>query len=458
MVVLTRRRLLPALLERTTPGHRARTEQILREVGMWEKRDSLAQDLSYGQRKLLEIGRAMALDVRTYLFDEPFAGLFPQMLERVKEIVIRMRDQGRTLIFISHNMDIVRELPDHLIVLDSGRLLTQGEVHDVLSRKEVIEGVPGRLGARRRTAMTQNSASGLAGAPSTDAALLELNGVSVHYGAVVALDDVSLGIRKGEVVAVMGPNGAGKSTVLKAIMGLAPVVAGEVHWRQQRLAAATHEIVKEGIAFVPQGRRVFTHLTIEENLELGCLSLGDGAEKARRLDAVMEFFPILREKRRDMASQMSGGQQQMLALGRGLMAGPELLLLDEPTLGLAADHRERGVSEGPRDQRPAEHGRSCSSNTTSGARWRSWTVPTSSTWAASSTTARPNQSAKPTSSRTSSSAASGARTRTLRAARSAPAVSAAGTPDHLDPVGFPVHSRSRRRTAQLAVFQRYSIG
>ena len=183
--------------------------------------------------------------------------------------------------------------------------------------------------------MTQNSASGLAGAPSTDAALLELDRVSVHYGAVVALDDVSLGIRKGEVVAVMGPNGAGKSTVLKAIMGLAPVVAGEVHWRQQRLAAATHEIVKEGIAFVPQGRRVFTHLTIEENLELGCLYLADGAEKARRLDAVMELFPILREKRRDMASQMSGGQQQMLALGRGLMAGPEVLLLDEPTLGLA---------------------------------------------------------------------------------------------------------------------------
>ncbi len=139
MVVLTSRRLLPALLERTTPAHRERTEQILREVGMWEKRDSLAQDLSYGQRKLLEIGRAMALDVRTYLFDEPFAGLFPEMLERVKEIVVRMRDEGRTLIFISHNMDIVRELPDHLIVLDSGRLLTEGEVHDVLSREEVIE-------------------------------------------------------------------------------------------------------------------------------------------------------------------------------------------------------------------------------------------------------------------------------------------------------------------------------
>ena len=165
--------------------------------------------------------------------------------------------------------------------------------------------------------------------------LLELTDISVRYGAVVALDKVSVGVEKGEVVAVMGPNGAGKSTVLKAVMGLAPVVGGRVYWRESPLAAATHEIVKEGIAFVPQGRRVFTHLTIEENLDMGCLHLNDRAEKERRLESVMELFPILRQKRGDMASQMSGGQQQMLALGRGLMAAPELLLLDEPTLGLA---------------------------------------------------------------------------------------------------------------------------
>ena len=168
-----------------------------------------------------------------------------------------------------------------------------------------------------------------------NSALLELVDISVHYDAVIALDEASLGVRKGEVVAVMGPNGAGKSTVLKAIMGLAPVAGGEVYWRQERLEAATHEIVKEGISFVPQGRRVFTHLTVEENLEMGCLYLEDGAEKARRLESVMELFPILHQKRDDLASQMSGGQQQMLALGRGLMAAPEVLLLDEPTLGLA---------------------------------------------------------------------------------------------------------------------------
>ena len=139
MVVLTARGLLPALLERVRPAHRQKTQSILETVGLWEKRDELALNLSYGQRKLLEIGRAMALDVQTYLFDEPFAGLFPRMLERVLNIMKQMRDDGYTIIFVSHNMDIVREMSDHLIVLDSGQLLVEGEVEDVLSRQEVIE-------------------------------------------------------------------------------------------------------------------------------------------------------------------------------------------------------------------------------------------------------------------------------------------------------------------------------
>ena len=165
--------------------------------------------------------------------------------------------------------------------------------------------------------------------------LLELEDVSVRYGAVNALAGACIRAGGGEIVAVMGPNGAGKSTVLKAVMGLAPVVEGTVRWRGRPLTAATHQIVKQGIAFVPQGRRVFTHLTVRENLEMGCLYLGDRRERRRRLDSVLDLFPVLGQKRGDMASQMSGGQQQMLALGRGLMAAPQMLLLDEPTLGLA---------------------------------------------------------------------------------------------------------------------------
>ena len=165
--------------------------------------------------------------------------------------------------------------------------------------------------------------------------LLELEDISVHYGAVVGLDKVSLAVNKGELVAVMGPNGAGKSTVLKAIMRLAPVVGGTVYLRGQSLDVATHEIVKQGISFVPQGRRVFTHLTIEENLRMGCLHVEDRDEQERRLESIHEIFPMLRAKSRDYASAMSGGQQQQLAIGRGLMASPDVLLLDEPTLGLS---------------------------------------------------------------------------------------------------------------------------
>ena len=139
MVVLTERRLLRALLERAKPSYVEKAKSILESIGMWDKRGALAMNLSYGQRKLLEIGRAMALSVNIYLFDEPFAGLFPQMLEQVKAIMKRMRDEGHTIIFISHNMDIVRELSDRIFVLDSGALLAEGEVEEVLSRPDVIE-------------------------------------------------------------------------------------------------------------------------------------------------------------------------------------------------------------------------------------------------------------------------------------------------------------------------------
>ena len=139
LVVLTKRRLFPALLERVNPLQRDRARGILENVGLWDKRDALAENLSYGQRKLLEIGRAMAMEANIYLFDEPFAGLFPEMVVKVKDILNHMREQGDTIVFISHNMDIVRELSDHLIVLDSGSLLAEGEVDEVLSQPKVIK-------------------------------------------------------------------------------------------------------------------------------------------------------------------------------------------------------------------------------------------------------------------------------------------------------------------------------
>lgn len=165
--------------------------------------------------------------------------------------------------------------------------------------------------------------------------LLQLEDVSVSYGGVKALDKANVYIKREEVVALVGPNGAGKSTVLKAIFGLAPINSGKVFWRGKQIKPVSHEMAERSIAFVPQGRRVFTNLTVEENLEIGGFTIKDRSKLKQRVEETMEIFPLLKEKRDIKASAFSGGEQQMIALARGFMANPKVLLLDEPSLGLA---------------------------------------------------------------------------------------------------------------------------
>ena len=187
--------------------------------------------------------------------------------------------------------------------------------------------------------------------------LLSISDVELYYDHVYALKGVSVSVREGETVALIGANGAGKSSILRAITGLAPIRSGEIQYAGGRIdGATTDEIVRMGIVMVPEGRRVFPYMTVRDNLLMGAFSRADKAEIARSLEMVLARFPRLKERYSQSAGTMSGGEQQMLVIGRALMAKPRLLLLDEPSLGIApklvqdiarsivAINRDEGVS------------------------------------------------------------------------------------------------------------------
>jgi len=166
--------------------------------------------------------------------------------------------------------------------------------------------------------------------------MLEVENLEVSYGALAALHGVSLTVGPGEIVALVGPNGAGKSTLLKTIAGLMSPHGGMIQWERKRIdAKPPQQIVERGIALVPEGRRLFSQMTVRENLELGAFTQRAQREKRGQLERVHNIFPRLLEREGQLAGLLSGGEQQMLALGRALMGLPHLLLLDEPSLGLA---------------------------------------------------------------------------------------------------------------------------
>lgn len=164
---------------------------------------------------------------------------------------------------------------------------------------------------------------------------LSLNNIHVHYGGVRALDGASVYLNDGEILALMGPNGAGKSTILKALFGIAPVAEGEIIWYGEKIYPVPHEIVERGISFVPQGRQIFKSLTVMENLEMGGFSIKSKRVLKNNIENVLDLFPDLRKKLKTPAKNLSGGQQQMVAIARGLITEPRVLLLDEPSLGLS---------------------------------------------------------------------------------------------------------------------------
>lgn len=186
--------------------------------------------------------------------------------------------------------------------------------------------------------------------------LLDVRGIDVAYGGIRAVRQLNLHVHPGELVALIGANGAGKSTTLRAICGLVPLAAGSIHYQGQSLAGQpVHSMVRQGLVMVPEGRGIFPQLTIEENLYMGAYTRTDKDGVALDLEGVFTRFPRLAERRKQTAGTLSGGEQQMLAMGRAILSQPKLLLLDEPTMGLApimvdkifeviADISQRGVT------------------------------------------------------------------------------------------------------------------
>jgi len=166
--------------------------------------------------------------------------------------------------------------------------------------------------------------------------VLKISDLNAHYGHIHALRGISLEVKAGQIVTLLGANGAGKSTTMKCISGLLKPTGGKIEFMGENIfGKPAHDIVKRGLIHVPEGRRIFKGMTIQENLELGSFTLKDDAERKKRMDHVYDLFPVLGERRHRDSGLLSGGEQQMLAMGRALMVGQKLVLLDEPSMGLA---------------------------------------------------------------------------------------------------------------------------
>lgn len=171
--------------------------------------------------------------------------------------------------------------------------------------------------------------------------LLEINNLTVSYGAIPAIENISINVNNGEIVAIIGPNGAGKSTVLKAITGLIAPCSGMITFNDKCITGQkAYQLVEQGIVLVPEGRRLFVSLTVMENLEMGAYTRNDKKRKKNDIEKVFNLFPILKERYKQRSGTLSSGEQQMLSIGRALMTSPKLLIMDEPSIGLSPKYTE----------------------------------------------------------------------------------------------------------------------
>jgi branched-chain amino acid transport system ATP-binding protein len=310
----------------------ARARELLTFVGLAGAEDQLARHLPYGAQRRLEIARAIASDPTLLLLDEPAAGANPSETAALATLIRAVRERGVTVFLIEHHMSLVMSVSDYVSVLDHGVKIAEGRPDEVRRDAEVIRAYLGADTDERRPTSRPDAPVGVNGS----APALELVDVEAGYGGIRALKGISLTVKQGEIVTLIGSNGAGKTTTLKVIAGLLRTRGGEVRLGDERVdGLAPHKIVRRGVALAPEGRGIFQRMTVRENLLMGAYDRADRSEISADLERTFDLFPRLRERHAQLGGTLSGGEQQMLAIGRALMARPKLLLLDEPSLGLA---------------------------------------------------------------------------------------------------------------------------
>jgi branched-chain amino acid transport system ATP-binding protein len=320
--------LLPDKLTRllADPQTDAQARAIAARVGLSAVLDRRPATLPFADLRKIEIAKAIARDPQVLLIDEPFAGLTAKETAAFSELICELRDDGRAVLLVDHNVKSVARLVDRVIAMYVGELIAEGSADEVM-RNDTVRRV--YLGGSIETAARPELSFRDAAAP-----FLAVDNVSVFYGKAQALENVSIHVHAGEFVSVVGLNGAGKTTLFNTISGFLPY-SGEIRREGALLRGQTAAtIAKNGIVQCPEGRELFTDMTVRENLDLGGQHLPPAA-CAEQIGWMFDLFPILRQRQRQAAGTLSGGEQQMLTIARALMMKPKLLILDEPTLGLA---------------------------------------------------------------------------------------------------------------------------
>jgi ABC-type branched-subunit amino acid transport system ATPase component/ABC-type branched-subunit amino acid transport system permease subunit len=306
---------------------RERSRQLLNYCGYRGALDIPAADLAHVDRRLVEIARALATDPDVLLLDEPAAGLSREDKAQLAQLLTRIAQAGISVVVVEHDMELVMQISQRIVVLDAGQRLALGTPQQIQNDPAVRQAYLGE-------AMQGGSAAAERVLNKGARELLGVGELVTGYGAEPVLHGINLQVKQGEMVALLGANGAGKSTLMRALAGLHRPVQGGIHVDGRNLMhMRAEEIVKQGVVLVPEGRQVFPELSVLDNIRLGAFLYPDDIEA--RTEDMLTRFPRLRERLHQRAGLLSGGEQQMLAIARGLMSRPRILLLDEPSLGLA---------------------------------------------------------------------------------------------------------------------------